>query len=233
MNALIYVHQCLSTNDEILLHPNFHNADLVGIYTFHQTLGRGQYGNSWEISEQQNVALTVAVSEMYFQHSGVMINFYTAIILRDYIANLTKYEVYIKWPNDLIISSKKIAGILVEKKAGKYIIGIGVNVLQKDFSSLPQAGSILSQTGQSPDLHRFSEELFLDFSRLFSLKIPKALLSDYNKHLFRKDKISVFEISGVRQNGIIQQVDSEGYLWINLEKEGIRKFFHKEIVLLY
>ena len=85
----------------------------------------------------------------------------------------------------------------------------------------------------SVDLHLLARGLFQRFSYLFSLKIPKDIVSVYNKHLFRKDEISVFEIKGVRQNGIIQQTDSGGYLWINLEKDGVRKFSHKEIELLY
>lgn len=233
MSPLLYLQHCLSTNDEILFHPNFQSTDVIGMYTFHQTKGRGQYGNSWKTTEHQNVAFTIAVDETHFKNSGALINFYTAVILRDFIANLTKSEVKIKWPNDLIIKNKKVAGILIEKKARKYIIGIGINVLQKDFIDLPKAGSILTQTGQMVDLHLLAQGLFHSFSHLFNLKIPEDIVSVYNKHLFRKDEISVFEIKGVRQNGIIQQTDSGGYLWINLEKDGVRNFFHKEIELLY
>ncbi len=46
-------------------------------------------------------------------------------------------------------------------------------------------------------------------------------------------KVSVFEKNEVRQNGIIQNVDENGYIWIDLENEGLQKFFHKEIELLY
>ena len=54
-----------------------------------------------------------------------------------------------------------------------------------------------------------------------------------NQNLFRKDIISVFEINKMRQNGIIKNADEKGFLWVDLEKDGLKKFYHKEIELLY
>ena len=45
--------------------------------------------------------------------------------------------------------------------------------------------------------------------------------------------VSVFEIKGIRQNGIIRNVDEEGFLWVELENQGLQKFYNKEIELLY
>jgi len=45
--------------------------------------------------------------------------------------------------------------------------------------------------------------------------------------------VSVFEIDQIRQNGIIKEVDDAGFLVVDLEKDGLKKFFHKEIELLY
>ena len=61
----------------------------------------------------------------------------------------------------------------------------------------------------------------------------KSVLEKLNQLLFRKDLISVFEIGQLRQNGIIKNVDEDGYLWVELENDGLQKFFHKEIALLY
>ena len=59
------------------------------------------------------------------------------------------------------------------------------------------------------------------------------ILTEYNHELFRKDEISVFQKNDLRQNGIIKNADKNGFLWIDLENEGLQKFFHKEIELLY
>ena len=67
------------------------------------------------------------------------------------------------------------------------------------------------------------------------MNIPdeEKILEQYNLHLFKRDTISVFQKNKVRQNGIVKNADNAGYLWIDLENEGLQKFFHKEIEMLY
>ena len=236
MNSLIYFNNCASTQDELIdfLNQHYLSEDFLAIYTFNQTKGRGQYGNSWENLPEENLAYSFALKTKNINISDTCFNFYTAILVRDFIANLTKTEVKIKWPNDLILKNKKICGMLFEKNKNYFVVGIGINILQENFKNLPKAGSILSQTGLSFELKAFTESLhqYL-FEHLIQKEIPNNILELYHLHLYRKNEVSVFEKNEVRQNGIIQNVDENGYIWIDLENEGLQKFFHKEIELLY
>ena len=236
MNSLIYFNNCASTQDELIdfLNQHYLSEDFLAVYTFNQTKGRGQYGNSWENLPEENLAYSFALKTKNINISDTCFNFYTAILVRDFIANLTKTEVKIKWPNDLILKNKKICGMLFEKNKNYYVVGIGINILQENFKNLPKAGSILSQTGLSFELKAFTESLhqYL-FEHLIQKEIPNNILELYQLHLYRKNEVSVFEKNEVRQNGIIQNVDENGYIWIDLENEGLQKFFHKEIELLY
>ena len=236
MNSLIYFNNCASTQDELIdfLNQHYLSEDFLAVYTFNQTKGRGQYGNSWENLPEENLAYSFALKTKNINVSDTCFNFYTAILVRDFIANLTKTEVKIKWPNDLILKNKKICGMLFEKNKNYFVVGIGINILQENFKNLPKAGSILSQTGLSFELKAFTESLhqYL-FEHLVQKEIPNNILELYQLHLYRKNEVSVFEKNEVRQNGIIQNVDENGYIWIDLENEGLQKFFHKEIELLY
>lgn len=236
MNSLIYFNNCASTQDELIdfLNQDYLSEDFLAVYTFNQTKGRGQYGNSWENLPEKNLAYSFALKTKNINVSDTCFNFYTAILVRDFIANLTKTEVKIKWPNDLILKNKKICGMLFEKNKNYFVVGIGINILQENFKNLPKAGSILSQTGLSFELKAFTESIhqYL-FEHLVQKEIPNNILELYHLHLYRKNEVSVFEKNEVRQNGIIQNVDENGYIWIDLENEGLQKFFHKEIELLY
>ncbi len=236
MNSLIYFNNCASTQDELIdfLNQHYLSEDFLAVYTFNQTKGRGQYGNSWENLPEENLAYSFALKTKNINVSDTCFNFYTAILVRDFIANLTKTEVKIKWPNDLILKNKKICGMLFEKNKNYFVVGIGINILQENFKNLPKAGSILSQTGLSFELKAFTESLhqYL-FEHLVQKEIPNNILELYHLHLYRKNEVSVFEKNEVRQNGIIKNVDENGYIWIDLENEGLQKFFHKEIELLY
>ena len=236
MNSLIYFNNCASTQDELIdfLNQHYLSEDFLAVYTFNQTKGRGQYGNSWENLPEKNLAYSFALKTKNINVSDTCFNFYTAILVRDFIANLTKTEVKIKWPNDLILKNKKICGMLFEKNKNYFVVGIGINILQENFKNLPKAGSVLRQTGLSFELKAFTESLhqYL-FEHLVQKEIPNNILELYHLHLYRKNEVSVFEKNEVRQNGIIKNVDETGHIWIDLENEGLQKFFHKEIELLY
>ncbi len=237
MSQLFYLNECSSTNDEITKFLLYDTSDFISLHTFNQTQGRGQYGNTWAPTAGKNLAFTLAVKTQNILVSDFMFNYYTAIIIRDFIANLTENGVEIKWPNDIILKNKKIVGILIEKKKinqnNYFIIGAGFNILQEKFDEISNAGSLLTQTGKHFDIHQFTLSLH-DFliEKLQNIPSEQEIMSQFNSYLFRKDKISVFELDKKRQNGIIRQADEKGELWIELENE-LKSFYHKEIKLLY
>lgn len=238
MIPVFYLDECASTQDESVRFLLYGDSETFAVYTFKQTNGKGQYGNSWESSVNRNIAYSFAVPANRIRVPTPSLNFYTAIILRDFLANLSTFPVEIKWPNDLIIRNKKISGILIEKKnineIPYFIIGIGLNVLQEDFRHLPKAGSLLTQTGIRFELKEVVERFHEFFSERIFQNVPgPEIWNNINEDLFRKDEVSVFEIKGIRQNGIIKNVDEEGFLWVEMENDGLRRFFHKEIEMLY
>ena len=235
---LLYLKECYSTHDEIEKLLSSATLDLQAVYTFNQTRGKGQYGNSWETVRNLSLAYSLAVPDETIKLPNHLFNFHTAELLADFLAILTNHKIEIKWPNDIIINSKKVSGILIEKKVinkrSYFLIGIGLNILEENFKHLPKAGSLLTQTGNRYDLENLTVSLHAYFEEKLTQPISQnEVLEKLNRRLFRKDLISVFEINGLRQNGIIKQVDDDGFLWVELESDGLQKFFHKEISLLY
>lgn len=238
MSHLFYIKECSSTNDEISKFLLYENSDFVALHTFNQTGGRGQYGNTWSSTAEKNLAYTLAVKTENFSLSDFLFNYYTAIIINDFLANLTENTIKIKWPNDIILKNKKIVGILIEKKKinqnNYFIIGAGFNILQEKFDEISNAGSLLTQTGRRFNLNEFTIALH-DFmvERLKKIPSEDEIIEYFNANLFRKDEISVFELDGKRQNGIIKNADRNGEILIELENDGLQSFYHKEIKLLY
>lgn len=237
MSKLFYQKDCSSTNDEIsqvLLYPQ---CNFIGLYTFNQKKGRGQYGNSWISAPEENLAYTIAVKADHIVLTDYLFNYYTAVLVQQFLAKMTDFEVNIKWPNDIILKKKKIAGILIEKKKFNselyFIIGIGINILQEKFNEITNAGSIFTQTGKKYSIHDFTEKMHEYLTEnLTKAHSEEVILEKLNSNLFKKDQISVFEYNGIRQNGIIKNADEHGKLWIELEN-GLQSFGLKQIKMLY
>ena len=237
MEDLIFLDHCSSTNDEVVSFLLYPDTNFFAVHTFDQNKGRGQYGNSWESGEGKNLAYSLAVKSEGVKVSHFLFNYYTAVLVRDFLAIMTSNHVKIKWPNDIIINGKKVCGILLEKKkingSHYYIIGVGINVLQEQFDRISTAGSLLTQTSQLFNLKDFAQRFHrFMVDSLKSILSESEILKKFNENLFRKDEISVFEKDGMRQNGIIRSADEKGEIHIEFE-DGMHHFYHKEIKLLY
>ena len=238
MNDFNHIEECPTTMEAILPFLKNQPTSIVSLYTFNQTQGKGQYGNRWETPINKNIAFSLGIPASFIKTSLTFFNFHTALLIQDYLSELTDTAAEIKWPNDTIVSGKKVSGFIIEKRKidqiDYYIIGIGLNVNHDQYEHLPKAGSLLTATGKNYNLHHVAEGLFEALK--FGFTHPKTddeILELYNKNLFKKDKITVFKKNEIRQNGIIKYADKEGYLWIELEQDGLQKFYHKEIEMLY
>ena len=127
MYPLFYLSESLESTNEAILNYHTPSRPNIAIYTFNQINGKGQYGNTWKMPKDQNIAYSLLIDASLIPIGGNFVNFYTAVIIRDFLDNLSDEEVFIKWPNDIIINKKKVVGILIEqiKIDGKsfYIIG--------------------------------------------------------------------------------------------------------------
>ena len=114
------------------------NADGALVVAEHQTAGRGRLGRQW-ISPSGS-ALTFSLLHRPAGSSEVdRVMFAACVGLAEAVEAVlpSPHRVAIKWPNDLMIASRKLSGMLVERIDGCFIIGIGVNVALA-LESLPE-----------------------------------------------------------------------------------------------
>ena len=114
----IYLKSVDSTNSyasELLRQNNVPEGTLI--YTFEQTKGRGQRGNSWESEPNKNIALSLVLHPSFLSaDKQYLLSKITSLAVADLLAEMLESsakenKVKIKWPNDIYISEKKIGGI--------------------------------------------------------------------------------------------------------------------------
>jgi BirA family biotin operon repressor/biotin-[acetyl-CoA-carboxylase] ligase len=120
----------------------------------HQTQGRGQMGTHWQSNPGENVTISVifrpsflAIEDQFYLNKAV------SVAVHSTIAKLLPGKtVHIRWPNDIYVDHRKVAGILIQNIVqGRVIqwavVGIGLNVLQEQFSIESKEPTSLSLEG--------------------------------------------------------------------------------------
>ncbi|MGO1787036.1 MAG: biotin--[acetyl-CoA-carboxylase] ligase [Sphingobacterium sp.] len=209
----------------------------------HQTAGRGQRGNTWIVAPGVNLTFSVLLYPNFLslpQH--FTLNILVSLSIIDWLDRLG-IPAQIKWPNDIIIHHKKVAGFLIENssragKINKSILGIGVNINQTEFPSdlKEKATSLQLQTGQKwDDLPQLCLALLERLQRrVNSYKEQRvssaSLLSQYNQHLYRIGVSSCFRCPEKgKVKGTIEKVDMDGQLIIRHQDGDIYTYRFKEI----
>ena len=198
-----------STND--YLKTNFLDKtknDIHVVYTFNQTKGRGQRGNTWNSEPEKNLAFSIAFFPNKFKvENHFRINIIFSLFILNTLKSLQIPDIKIKWPNDIMSGNKKICGILNElkikgSKIEKIIIGFGLNINQENFENLPGASSLKLIKQIDYNLNEITM-LFVQnlkkYNYLDFLINPKSnnnievFFSKYKKNLFGVNKLYRFK----------------------------------------
>jgi BirA family transcriptional regulator, biotin operon repressor / biotin---[acetyl-CoA-carboxylase] ligase len=160
-----------STNNVAVEYAKNKANDGLVVLAEEQSSGRGRAGNKWFAGRGDSVLCSFLLTDCVI--SPELLSLASAIATAEAIGKCAKAEAKIKWPNDIILNGKKVAGILVEsKKTGKHnslITGIGINCHQhkNDFSSELQktATSIDIETGVSIDRTSLIKRLLISLDQ--------------------------------------------------------------------
>lgn len=213
------------------------------IYTFDQQNGRGQRGNTWETEPNKNVASSFILYPSFLQAGRqFLLNKIASLAVADLMAELLKpsdktSEIRIKWPNDIYVGTKKIAGILIENTLRENtihssIIGIGININQTAFNADINATSLALITNKEFDLMQVLEKLseFIE-ARYLQLKGNKleSIDTSYLQNLYQLNEWHNYTSNDQLFEGKIIGISAIGKLQVQLKTTEIREFDLKEI----
>ncbi|HUH25102.1 MAG TPA: biotin--[acetyl-CoA-carboxylase] ligase [Flavobacterium sp.] len=240
---LIKLSATTSTNDYLKkLASTTVLKDFTIVWAEVQTKGKGQMGTQWVAEACKNLTFSIFVQNKSIAISDLFtLNCMVANAVVDALEHFKLTNVCVKWPNDILSATKKIAGVLIEnsiKADGsiQVVIGIGINIQQTNFDEYPNASSILKQYGVDIDREELLQAIvsFLQNKLENFQEIIEAEWQKYHERLFKKDMVSTFEdTEGLKFNGIIKEVNRQGQLVIQLENDDLKCFNLKEIKLLY
>lgn len=230
-----------STNNEAMRH--FAEAgNMSVIASVHQTSGRGQRGNSWLTHAGENLTFSLilkfgdeAIAPLEVKRQ-FLITVAVTLGVSDYL-EAEGIACDIKWPNDIYVRNRKICGILIENtlrgsEMAASIVGIGLNVNQKDFpAQLVNPASMSLLTGKEYDIRTELVKLCHSLTeRLRCLGRPEQF-NEYVSKLYRLGVFHEYVICSTAEpiEAKIIGVTESGLLRLETKKGELYEFAFKEI----
>jgi BirA family transcriptional regulator, biotin operon repressor / biotin---[acetyl-CoA-carboxylase] ligase len=179
---IIVLEQTGSTNDAILKIARKNSQEGLVVFAEHQTAGRGQRGNRWESAAGKGLWFSILLRPRIDLASSPRLTAWAAEAISGAIQNEFSLKPTIKFPNDVQIDGRKVAGVLVEMRAQEKathlaIAGIGVNVNQsrEDFPKELQsrAISLAMALGRQVDRRKFAIALLRNLDRTYPAQFAR------------------------------------------------------------
>ncbi|WP_029267905.1 biotin--[acetyl-CoA-carboxylase] ligase [Virgibacillus alimentarius] len=186
------IHKTSTPSTQIIAHQAAQNDALHGtvVIADEQTSGRGRMSRQWHSTKQKGIWLSLILRPNISPYLAPQLTLLTATVLADVIYSVTKIRPQIKWPNDILMHSKKTAGILTEMQAEQdqiqyVVIGMGINVNQakNDFPDIIQkkATSLKIETNQTWDIVKLIQEILVTFEQSYDTYIKNGFPHIKNK----------------------------------------------------
>lgn len=165
-----------------------------------QDSGKGRRGRSWVSPSGTGIFMTLMIKPDINPNNASMLTLVAALAVAKAITSVTGEEAMIKWPNDIVVNSKKVCGILTEMNAqfdyiNNIVVGIGINVHNESFpEEISQMASSLMIEAGGKRFHRaqiiaetmsYFEQYYDTFLKTQDLS---ALVREYDELLVNRNK---------------------------------------------
>ena len=145
-------------------------ADRTVVVADEQLAGRGRRGRTWRAPAGTSLLASIVVRPRLPQSLLSTLSLTTAVAVAEALRRVAKVDARLKWPNDVLVAGRKVAGILLESRMSGgasvvTIIGVGINLGQREFPPdlAEGATSIALETGQAPSRESVLAALLEEF----------------------------------------------------------------------
>lgn len=216
------------------------------VWAERQTAGRGRRGRAWDSSSGEAIYMSLLLRPEIEASHASMLTLVMGLAAANACNELLELElgktapkVQLKWPNDLVLNGKKIAGILTEMRADiaqiqDVIIGMGINVNTKAFpEELTAASSLARETGKVYDREKLLALCMKQFEDCYEKFVQREDLSElrdaYECLLVNCGRtVRVLE-PGHEYQGFARGINAQGELLVERETGEITAVYAGEV----
>ncbi|MDI1235039.1 MAG: biotin--[acetyl-CoA-carboxylase] ligase [bacterium] len=224
---LVYFARLDSTNHLAMeMHKNQIIENGTIIYTDEQTHGRGQQQKVWESAPYENLLFSILLKPVTnYSANPFTLNKCITMALCNFLKEqLPSAKVNIKWPNDLMVNNKKIAGVLIEnifsgQQLSASVVGVGMNINQQfgNHSNLT-ATSFADIKNETVDRWMLFQQLIEKIDAYYLNMLDgdlSGIENEFNESLIGYHETVAFEIDNQVVYAQIEGCDADGRLMIS------------------
>ncbi len=201
-----------------------------------QTAGKGRKGRKWVSQKGKGLYFSIVLKETPPLNSFLIYSLLFPAVVKKSLEEFISKKIYIKWPNDLYLNNKKIAGFLIESEIegneiSKVIVGIGININNteeafKNFDK-PATSLFIEERKELPRNKIFAKILENIENCLEDIKPEEILKTVEDSLLWKGKKVYLPEIN---LEGVLLGLNKEGGLLLDTEK-GIKTIYSGDLTL--
>lgn len=184
-----------------------------------QTLGRGRSGRRWE-SPPGGLYASLILRPLRPPDEWSSLSLVAGLALAEAVHELCTLDARIRWPNDVLIEGKKVAGILGEgEERHCVVVGVGVNVMAEP-SALPETATSLAACGASCDLYQLAAVFFRQLEQRYEAWSAggfSSVRSAWLAHSSMVGEVVCVSLPNEEVEGQVDDVDEAGRLVIRLD----------------
>lgn len=205
-----------------------------------QEKGRGRRGRLWHSNPGQSILLSILLQNQPLQSE--LLTLIAAVAAVDAIQDVCGLSCRIKWPNDILINGKKIAGILVETKAircrPQFVVGIGINCNQPagffaEHDLAAPASSLAVETGKPVDRTELVCALLAKLQQWLEKSADRtAILTRWQQQSDLLGRHITVESDNRQYSGFCRGIDPDEGLIVQLDSGTVRIFSARQTSLI-
>lgn len=222
-----------STNNHLLQLPDTQKHSGYVCLAETQTAGRGRLGRTWVSPANENIYISILWKIPIEKRYGLSLIVGMAVL--ECLKNSGIASAKIKWPNDITLNGKKLAGVLIEAVGDYVVIGIGINANMTHANDITQAWTSIAQEIGMVDRNKVVAELLYFLQKELNqfetqgLKPTQEIWSSVDA--LNNQNITI-EQNGIFHEGIAKGISQQGALLLQTPS-GLKPFYSGEITKLH
>ena len=220
LNNFNFIH-LESTESTMISIKNFIGSQNVCVIADEQTSGVGRRGNEW-VSPKGNIYISFLIKYDLSIENHFLFSAFTANSIIKFLNKYIDKSINIKWPNDIIINNKKIAGIMTEifehNNIQYMIIGVGINILIapeiKDYKTC-SLKNYKDNFNYEDVLVNFIESYCNEFKMITNKNYDQILSFFKNQMNHFGSKINILLPNGDIKEGLLKNLNLDGSLLVD------------------